>query len=65
MTANNEMQLILSEQPTHIYLGVDEIWMRLNTLKNFETKLNHKKLSDFNYLDMRYDNQIIVKSRSL
>ena len=34
-------------------------------LKKFETELFPKKLSDFSYLDMRYDNQVIAKSRTL
>ena len=63
MTENNEMELILSEYPTRIYLGEKELWFRINTLKKFEQKLGQKRLSDFTYLDMRYNNQIIAKSR--
>ena len=51
--------------PTHIYLGNKKISSRIRTLKEFETKLKPNRMSDFSYLDMRYDNQIIVKRRHL
>ena len=63
MTSTNEMELILSDHPTHIYLGQDKVWSRINTLKQFEKILQPKKISDFSYLDMRYENQIIAKGR--
>jgi cell division septal protein FtsQ len=63
MTSTNEMELILSDHPTHIYLGQDKVWSRINTLKQFEKKLQPKKISDFSYLDMRYENQVIAKER--
>ena len=65
MTSNNEMELILSDQPTHIYLGESDVWSRIKRLKQFENELGNKKMSDFAYLDMRYDNQIIAKGRRL
>jgi cell division septal protein FtsQ len=65
MTSNNEMELILSDQPTHIYLGESDVWSRIKILKQFENELGNKKMSDFAYLDMRYDNQIIAKGRRL
>ena len=67
ITSSNEIELILDEfasnLPTHIYLGNEEINARIDILKEFEAKLKPKKISDFSYLDMRYDNQIIVKRR--
>ena len=65
MTSTNEMELILSDQPTHIYLGQNKVWSRINTLKQFEKILQPKKISDFSYLDMRYENQVIAKGRNL
>ena len=65
MTSDNDMNIILSEYPTHIYLGKNRIWTRIEILKKFETKLLPKKLSDFSYLDMRYNNQVIAKNRAL
>lgn len=63
MTATNELELILADQPTHIFLGQDELWSRIEILKQFEADLGPGKISDFSYLDMRYENQIIVKGR--
>jgi hypothetical protein len=57
------MELILFDYPTHIYLGNDQLWSRINILKEFEKELGSKKITDFNYLDIRYDNQIIAKRR--
>ena len=63
MTSTNEMELILADHPTHIYLGQDQLWKRIEILKQFEEELGSKKISDFSYLDMRYENQIIAKGR--
>ena len=38
-------------------------WRFIYQLKQFEKKLQPKKISDFSYLDMRYENQIIAKGR--
>jgi hypothetical protein len=35
----------------------------MNILKKFEDRLNPKKITDFDYLDMRYNNQVIAKGR--
>lgn len=64
MTSDNHMNIILSEYPTRIFLGKDKIWAKIEILKKFETKLSPKKLSDFRYIDMRYNNQVIAKNRS-
>ena len=65
INTHNEMELILADNPTHIYLGQNQLFARINTLKEFEIQLKPNKLSDFNYLDMRYKNQIIVKNRKI
>ena len=65
MSTNNEMELILSDNPTRIYLGQNQLFTKINTLKQFELELKPNKLSDFSYLDMRYKNQIIAKSRKI
>ena len=65
MTSGNNINIILSEYPTQIFLGESHIWAKLEILKKFETELFPKKLSDFSYLDMRYDNQVIAKNRTL
>ena len=65
MTSENNINLILNEYPTQIFLGKNHIWTKIEILKKFETELLPKKLSDFGYLDMRYDNQVIAKNRTL
>ena len=65
MTSDNHMNIILSDYPTRIFLGKDQIWKKIKILKEFETELLPNKLSDFSYLDMRYNNQVIAKNRSL
>ena len=63
ISENNEIELILADQPTQIFLGENELGSRIKILKQFEVELGTKKISDFSYLDMRYKNQIIVKGR--
>ena len=65
MTSDDDIDIILAEYPTQIFLGKSHIWTKIEILKEFETELLPKKLSDFSYLDMRYDNQVIAKSRTL
>ncbi len=63
MTSDCHLNIILSEYPTHIFLGKEEIWAKIEILRKFETELSPKKLSDFKYIDIRYDNQVIAKNR--
>ena len=63
MTSDNHMNIILSEYPTRIFLGKGQIWTKIEILRKFEVELSPKKLSDFKYIDIRYDNQIITKNR--
>ena len=65
MSSGNDINIILAEYPTQIFLGANHIWTKIEILKKFEKELFPKKLSDFSYLDMRYDNQVIAKSRAL
>ena len=63
MTSDSHMNIILSEYPTRIFFGKEQIWAKIEILKKFETELSPKKLSDFKYIDIRYDNQVITKNR--
>ena len=63
ITSDNEIELILYDQSTQIFLGNNLIDRRIKILKEFEKELNPKKISEFSYLDMRYDNQVITKNR--
>ena len=65
ITSSDQLNIILSEYPTSIFLGKDQIWVKIEILKKFESGLSPKKLSDFKYIDMRYNNQIIAKNRLL
>ncbi len=65
MTSGKDLNIILAEYPTQIFLGENHIWTKIEILKIFETELQPKKLSDFSYLDMRYNNQVIAKNRTL
>tara|TARA_B100000941_G_C28303670_1_gene447802 strand:- start:343 stop:747 length:405 start_codon:yes stop_codon:yes gene_type:complete len=62
LTNNDEINLVLAEKPTIIMLGNKDTQHKLNLLKEFEKTIGSKKeITDFAYLDMRYNNQVIVK----
>ena len=63
ITSSEEIELILSDYPTKIYLGQSKFENRIKILKEFEKTLKPKNISDYSYLDMRYENQIVVKER--
>ena len=63
ISSSNEIELILADQPTQIFLGNDNINFRINILKEFEKELKPKTISNFSYVDIRYDNQVIAKRR--
>jgi len=65
MSSSNEMELVLTDESTEIYLGQNDLWERITILKIFEEELGSKRISDFSYLDMRFENQIIAKRRRL
>ena len=62
LASGDEIILILEENPTKIMLGNNNTFHKLEILKNFEKALDKKKeITDYAYLDMRYDSQIIAK----
>ena len=63
MSSSNEIELILADQPTNIFLGSKNIKSRIKILKEFENELKPNSISSFSYLDIRYDNQVIAKRR--
>lgn len=65
ISSDEEVEIILSDEPTHIYFGNENIEERIKHLIKFSKLLKPKILSDFKYLDMRFDNQIIAKERSI
>jgi cell division protein FtsQ len=64
MNANDEYVIILAEYPTKVILGNTDVWAKIQILGKFEHSLSNKRqLSDYKYLDLRYDNQVIAKER--
>ena len=64
MNANDEYVIILAEYPTKVILGNTDVWAKIQILGKFEHSLRNKRqLSDYKYLDLRYDNQVIAKER--
>ncbi len=62
LASGDEIILILEKNPTKIMLGNNNTFHKLEILKNFKNTLNNKKeITDYSYLDMRYNNQIIAK----
>ena len=59
---DNEIVLVLNEHPTKIFLGKNNTLEKIKILKNFEQTIKEtKKITDYAYLDIRYDNQVIAK----
>ncbi len=62
LTNNDEINLVLAENPTKIMLGNENTHHKIDLLKAFEKTMGSKKeITDFAYLDMRYNNQVVVK----
>ena len=62
LTNNDEINLVLAENPTKIMLGNKDTHHKIDLLNAFQKTIDDKKeITDFAYLDMRYNNQIIVK----
>ena len=58
----NEIVLILDEYPTKVLLGDTDTLQKIEILKKFEQTIKEtKKITDYAYLDIRYNNQIIAK----
>ena len=58
----DEIVLILNEYPTKVLLGDTDTLQKIEILKKFEQTLKDtKKITDYAYLDIRYNNQIIAK----
>ena len=64
LNANDEYVIILAQYPTKVILGNTNVWTKIQILVKFEHSLRKKRqLSDYKYLDLRYDNQVIAKER--
>ena len=66
LLSGENIELILLDEPTKILMGSTRFEDKVEILKEFKINLNpYKSLTDFSYLDMRYNNQIIGKPRRL
>jgi len=62
----NDYELILADEPTKIVIGKSITWSKILVLKEFEKSVSGRKsLTDYAYLDLRYDNQVITKERQV
>ncbi|MEE8341566.1 MAG: FtsQ-type POTRA domain-containing protein [Candidatus Neomarinimicrobiota bacterium] len=62
----DDYELILTEEPTRIVIGKSISWAKIIVLKEFEKSISGRKsLTDYAYLDLRYDNQVITKERQV
>ncbi len=62
LNKNDEFVLILSDRPTKVILGKNNIWTKIRILKEFEQALiGQRHLTDYKLLDMRYNKQVIAK----
>ncbi len=60
----DEYELILLEKPTKVLLGLKNISKKIHILKEFGLSLSQKRhLTDFSTIDLRYNNQVIVRER--
>lgn len=57
----DEYVIILSDRPTRVVLGRNDIMTKLNVLKNFDAALGQRQLTDFRLLDMRYKKQLVAR----
>jgi len=63
---HHEYELILEYEPTRIVIGDSISWSKILVLKEFENNINgQKSLTDYVYLDLRYNNQVITKEREV
>ena len=59
---NNEYEIILRNGRTKIVLGSNNFFKRINNLNAFTKSIEKENvLTDFKYIDLRYDNQVVVR----
>ncbi|NIA18577.1 MAG: FtsQ-type POTRA domain-containing protein [Simkaniaceae bacterium] len=66
LNPSDDYELVLEHYPTRVILGKAHLYTRLSILKEFEsTLLTKRSLTDYAYLDLRYNNQVIVRERRI
>ena len=58
---NDEFEIVLSEQPTRVILGKNDIHIKIKILKKFGEALGQRQLTDYKMLDMRYSKQLVAR----
>ena len=58
---DDEFEIVLSEQPTRVILGKNDIHIKINILKKFSEALGQRQLTDYKLLDMRYSKQLVAR----
>jgi len=64
LNSHDEYVIILTDRPTRVILGKNDIFSKLNILKNFEEALGQRQLTDYRLLDMRYKKQLVAREWS-
>ena len=64
LNSHEEYVIILTDRPTRVILGKDDIFSKLNILKNFEEALGQRQLTDYRLTDMRYKKQLVAREWS-
>ena len=64
LNSHDEYVIILTDRPTRVILGKNDIFSKLNILKNFEETLGQRQLTDYRLLDMRYKKQLVAREWS-
>ena len=59
---NSEYEIILKNGKTRILLGSNMLSRKIKYLDSFQKTIkDDKQITDFKYIDLRFDNQVIVK----
>ena len=58
---DDEFEVILTEEPTRVILGKDNIQMKIDILKKFDKALGQRQLTDYRLLDVRYSKQLVAR----
>ena len=58
---DDEFEIVLSEQPTRVILGKNDIHIKIKILKKFGEALGQRQLTDYKLLDMRYSKQLVAR----
>ncbi|MBC8345442.1 MAG: FtsQ-type POTRA domain-containing protein [Candidatus Marinimicrobia bacterium] len=64
LNKDDEYVIILTDRPTKVILGKNDIIPKLNILKSFDEALGQRQLTDYRLLDMRYKKQLVAREWS-